>query len=103
MLKQRIFLKISAAIGLATIIALAGVIDTSVAVTGSDATTLLLNGGSRCPGQMTAPVVYEGADLNDGVFEIHHWRRGVLMVSLMSCDQPEAIRNRHRRRFSALV
>ena len=103
MLKRGIFLKISAAVSLATMIALAGTMAAPTDVMGSDATTFLLKGGSHCPGQTNAPVIYEGANLNDGLYEIHHWRRGVLMVSLMSCDQPEAIRNRHRRRFSALV
>lgn len=77
-------------------------------LTGSDgvvriARLVAVDDGPDCPGLEQFSILFEGADLVEGLHEVYHWQTGRELISLVPSGKPGAGITRQRAHFSRLV
>lgn len=62
-----------------------------------------LDDGPESPGLEQFSIVFEGADLTDGLYRVYHRRTGGLRISFMPSGEPGPDLNRQRAHFSSFT
>lgn len=64
---------------------------------------IAIDDGPRCAGLEQFSIVFEGADLTEGLHEVYHRQTGSSLIGLMPSDEPRAGMTRQRAHFSTFA